>query len=283
MGCFVAVPQDHVYLVETCGNFSNMAGPGFNCIGVPGICAVGGKVNMRISQIVVPVETKTNDNVFVMFLVAVQYQVKRDKVYEAFYTLQDPVKQIQSYVFDVVRASVPKLNLDDVFASKDEIATDVRTQLRQEMGQYGFEIRDALVVDVTPDTRVRVSMNEINANKRLRMAAVEKAEAEKVRIVKDAEAEAESKYLQGFGLARQRKAIIDGLRDNVTTFSTDTKVDSKSAMDLVLVTQYFDTIQNIAKDKRTTVVYYQDEPGEAQSQFLDSIRTSIQQGTIKID
>eukprot|EP00922_Rhytidocystis_sp_ex-Travisia-forbesii_P029105 GHVS01042617.1.p1 GENE.GHVS01042617.1~~GHVS01042617.1.p1 ORF type:complete len:283 (+),score=27.14 GHVS01042617.1:103-951(+) len=282
MGCYVAVPQDSIYIVDTCGDFNRLAVPGFNCIGVPGICNVSGRVSMRIKQLVVHIETKTKDNVFVYFLVAIQYRVKRDKVYAAFYTLEDPVKQIQSYVFDVVRASVPKLNLDDVFASKDQIALDVREQLRHEMGQYGFEIMDALVVDVTPDQKVRESMNQINANKRLRIAAVEKAEAEKVRVVKHAEAESESKYLQGYGLARQRKAIIDGLRENVEMFSQQTSVDSKSVMDLVLVTQYFDTLKDISQGTATQCIYYQDD-GSDTAHIFDQVRSSVMQGNVGVN
>eukprot|EP00922_Rhytidocystis_sp_ex-Travisia-forbesii_P016862 GHVS01025171.1.p1 GENE.GHVS01025171.1~~GHVS01025171.1.p1 ORF type:complete len:283 (-),score=39.18 GHVS01025171.1:172-1020(-) len=282
MGCFVAVPQDKVFIVDTCGNFSRLASPGCRCIGFPGICNVSGRVSVRLNQLVVPVETKTKDNVFVYFLVAVQYQVKRDKVYEAFYTFEDPVKQIQSYVFDVVRASVPKMHLDDVFASKDQIAKDVREQLRQEMGQYGFEIRDALVVDVTPNEKVKHSMNEINANKRLRIAAVEKAEEEKVKVVKAAEAESESKFLQGQGLARQRKAIIDGLRENVENFSEHTSVDNKSVMDLVLVAQYFDTLKDISRGAQTQCVLYQDD-GDDTAHLCDELRSSILQGTVGVN
>merc|ERR1719181_2305407 len=189
-------------------------------------------------------ETKTKDNVFVKVCTAVQVEVKAEKAYEAIYRLTNPSTQIDSYVSDVIRGQVPAMKLDDLFESKDEIAQAVKERLSKSMGDYGYMIHQCLVTDLRPDDKVRMAMNEIDANRRLRVAATEKAEAEKVLKVKAAEADAESKFLQGQGVARQRTAIVEGLRRAVG--GDRGEMDSKTVQELLLITQYFDTLERLA-------------------------------------
>jgi regulator of protease activity HflC (stomatin/prohibitin superfamily) len=191
-------------------------------------------------------ETKTKDNVFVNVAVSVQYQVIADKAYDAYYRLTDPRGQIQSYVFDVIRSQVPRMELDDAFTSKKDIAEAVKTQLQEVMDDYGYAILQTLVTDINPDQKVKASMNEINASRRLKEAASHKAEADKIRQVKNAEAEAEARYLSGLGVARQRRAIVQGLQSCVTEFTDDVQgTTAKEVMDVLLLTQYMDTIQAV--------------------------------------
>ena len=202
------VQQQTAAVVQAFGKFARVAGPGLH-FKTPFVEVVAGTVNLRVRQLDVEVETKTQDNVFVKVLVSVQYFVLPDKIYEAFYKLQSPERQITSFVFDVVRARVPKIKLDDVFEKKDDIADAVKTELQQVMDDFGYDILKALVTDIDPDHKVKEAMNEINAAQRLRVAATEKGEAEKVLKVKAAEAEAEAKALSGKGIADQRRAIVD--------------------------------------------------------------------------
>jgi len=195
-------------------------------------------------------ETKTQDNVFVKVCVAVQVEPIAEKAYEAIYRLTNPKGQIDSYVSDVVRGQVPTLKLDALFESKDEIAQSVKERLSKSMGEYGFLIKQVLVTDLRPDDKVRSAMNEIDANRRLRVAAGEKAEADKVLKVKAAEADAESKFLQGQGVARQRTAIVEGLKHAV---GGDQTMDPKTVQELLLITQYFDTLEKLANGQATTV------------------------------
>ena len=213
-------------------------------------------MSLRIQESYMTCETKTKDNVFVAIQLAVQFEVIRSKIFEAFYSLQNPIVQINAYVFDVVRSQVPRMLLDEVFESKDDIALKVKDSLCKTMGEFGFYIHQCLVTDVAPNARVRDSMNEINASRRLRLAATERAEAEKNLTVKQAEAESESKYLQGQGIARQRRAIIDGLRDSVGDFQDSVHgMNAKDILELVLLTQYFDTIKEIGTQKGSNVVF----------------------------
>ena len=199
-----------------------------------------------MQQLDVICETKTKDNVFVQVAVAVQYRVLLGNAYDAYYRLSDPRSQIQSYVFDVVRSTVPKMELDEAFASKADIAEAVLEQLKDVMANYGYEIKNCLVTDLSPDYKVKASMNEINASRRLKEAASHKAEADKVKQVKAAEAEAEARYLSGLGVARQRKAIVQGLQESVGEFSDDVEgATPKDVMDILLLSQYFDTLSAV--------------------------------------
>jgi len=240
--CCVCVRTQEVGVVEDLGQFKRLLDPGFHFIPFP-LSQVAGTLSLRIQQLDVTCETKTKDNVFVRVEVAVQFRVITESAYDAYYRLSDPRGQIQSYVFDVVRSTVPRMELDEAFASKADISAATMAQLESVMKDYGYEILNTLVTDLSPDARVKASMNEINASKRLKEAASHKAEADKVQQVKAAEADAEARYLSGLGVARQRKAIVNGLQTSIAEFSdTVHGVTSKDVMDILVLTQYFDTL-----------------------------------------
>ena len=258
---FFTVEQQTSAVVERFGKFSRVAGPGLN-LKIPIAERNAGSINLRVQQLDVTVETKTLDNVFVHTVVAVQFMVVPDKVYDAFYRLDRPTVQITAYVFDVVRARVPKMELDDLFDRKDEIAIAVKQELSAEMDSFGYLIVQALVTDIDPDKKVKESMNEINAAKRLRVAAPERGEADKILKVKAAEAEAESKALQGKGIADQRRAIIDGLRESVDQFAQSISgTTPESIMQLVLMTQHYDTVKEIGASSRSNTIFMPYSPG----------------------
>ena len=258
---FFTVEQQTSAVVERFGKFSRVAGPGLN-LKIPIAERNAGSINLRVQQLDVTVETKTLDNVFVHTVVAVQFMVVPDKVYDAFYRLDRPTVQITAYVFDVVRARVPKMELDDLFDRKDEIAIAVKQELSAEMDSFGYLIVQALVTDIDPDKKVKESMNEINAAKRLRVAATERGEADKILKVKAAEAEAESKALQGKGIADQRRAIIDGLRESVDQFAQSISgTTPESIMQLVLMTQHYDTVKEIGASSRANTIFVPYSPG----------------------
>eukprot|EP00540_Astrosyne_radiata_P004646 CAMPEP_0116845438 /NCGR_PEP_ID=MMETSP0418-20121206/13267_1 /TAXON_ID=1158023 /ORGANISM="Astrosyne radiata, Strain 13vi08-1A" /LENGTH=282 /DNA_ID=CAMNT_0004476549 /DNA_START=95 /DNA_END=943 /DNA_ORIENTATION=- len=243
--CLQCVRTQQVAVTEDLGQFKALLSPGFHCIMWP-ISSIVGTLSLRIQQLDVVCETKTKDNVFVQVAVAVQFRVLVESAYDAYYRLSDPRGQIQSYVFDVIRSTVPKMELDEAFASKQEIADATLTQLKDVMKDYGYEILTTLVTDLAPDSKVKASMNEINASRRLKEAASHKAEADKVRQVKAAEAEAEARYLSGLGVARQRKAIVQGLQASVSEFSDEVEgATPKDVMDILLLSQYFDTLSSV--------------------------------------
>lgn len=268
--CFQCVRSQNIGVVEDLGQFKKLVGPGFHFLCCP-IQGITGFLSLRIQQIDVRCETKTKDNVFVDVSVAVQYRVIAESAYDAFYRLTDPRGQIQSYVYDVVRSTVPRMELDEAFASKKDIAANVLSQLRDVMRDYGYEIMESLVTDLSPDAKVKASMNEINASKRLKEAASHKAEADKIRQVKGAEAEAESRYLSGLGVARQRKAIFQGLQASVSEFSEEVQgATPKDVMDILLLSQYFDTLSTVGAN----TLILQHEPSTV-SDFQNQLGTSF--------
>jgi regulator of protease activity HflC (stomatin/prohibitin superfamily) len=268
------VEQRTVAVVQRFGKFVREAGPGIQ-MKVPFIDHVAGRVNLRVQQLDVGVETKTEDNVFVKMIVAVQYFVLPDRVYDAFYKLDDASRQIRSYVFDVVRAQVPKIKLDDVFEKKDDIAEAVKVELAHVMEGFGYGILKALVTDIEPDPRVKEAMNEINAAQRMRVAANEKGEAERILKVKLAEGDAQSKALQGKGIADQRQAIVAGLRDSVDEFQRSVPgTTAKDVMNLVLMTQYFDMLKEIGASSRSNAILIPHSPGNL-SALTEQIRTAM--------
>ena len=276
MGCCYSIPNDRMAIVVNCGKFDRIAPPGCLCLPIPCIYWKAGEVSLRIQENNVNVETKTKDNVFASIQIAVQFEVIRSKIYEAFYLLQNPVVQINAYVFDVVRSTVPKMLLDEVFESKDQIALQVKESLGKIMGEFGYFIHQVLVTDITPNGRVRDAMNEINASRRLRLAMTERAEAEKILSVKQAEAEAESKYLQGQGIARQRKAIVDGLRDSVGDFTESIHgMNAKDVLELVLITQYLDTMKDIGSAGNVKTVFVPNSDGNNMN--TDLLRNTLLQ------
>lgn len=231
--------------MEDLGQFKRLIGEGPSCILWP-LQSVTGRLSLRVQQLDVLCETKTKDNVFVQVGVAVQYRVVTEAAYDAWYRLTSPTSQIQAYVFDVIRSTIPRMELDQAFESKDDIAHSVLESLQQVMKDYGYSIVNTLVTDLAPDSKVKASMNEINAARRLKEAASHQAEADKVRQVKAAEADAEARYLSGLGVARQRKAIVKGLQASVSEFSSEVKgADPKDVMDILLLSQYFDTLSTV--------------------------------------
>lgn len=271
---FFTVEQRTTAIVQRLGKFVREAGPGLH-FKVPLLDRVIGRLNLRVQQLDVRIETKTEDNVFVQMVVAVQYFVLPEKVYDAFYKLDDATRQITSFVFDVVRARVPKIKLDDVFEKKDEIADIVKSELAQVMDGFGYGILKALVTDIEPDARVKESMNEINAATRNRCAATERGEADRILKVKAAEGDAQSKALQGRGIADQRKAIVEGLRDSVDEFRRSVPgTTAKDVMNLVLMTQYFDMLKEIGASSRTNAILIPHSPGNLTS-LTEQMRTAM--------
>lgn len=259
------VEQRTAVIIQRFGKFLKEAEPGFR-VKIPFIDRVVGRVNLRVQQLDVEIETKTEDNVFVRLVVAVQYFVLPEKVYDAFYKLENANRQITSFVFDVVRAQVPKIKLDDVFEKKDDIANIVKSELAQVMEGFGYGILKALVTDIDPDANVKTSMNEINAAQRMRVAATERGEADRILKVKAAEGEAQSKALQGRGIADQRQAIVAGLRDSVDEFQKSVPgTTAKDVMNLVLMTQYFDMLKEIGASSRTNAILIPHSPGHLAS------------------
>jgi regulator of protease activity HflC (stomatin/prohibitin superfamily) len=274
LGAFFVVKQQTVGLIERFGKFRRLVQPGLR-FKIPVMDNLVARINMRVQQLDVVVETKTADDVFVHLKVSVQYFVIPEKVYEAFYKLSNVHQQITAFVFDLTRARVPKLKLDDLFERKDEIADAVRSELGHTMSEFGYDILKALVTDIEPDSKVKEAMNEINAATRMRMAASEKGEADRILKVKAAEAEAQSKALQGKGIADQRKAIIEGLRDSVEQFQQAVEGSSaKDVMTLVLMTQYFDTLQNIGEHSHTNTILMPHSPGGLTA-IADQIRDAM--------
>ncbi|KAD2805399.1 hypothetical protein E3N88_38776 [Mikania micrantha] len=223
------------------------------------------------------------DNVFVQIVSSIQYRVIKQSADDAFYELQNPIEQIQAYVFDVVRAQVPRMTLDQLFEQKDDVAKTVLEELEKVMGEYGYSIEHILMVDIIPDPSVRRAMNEINAAQRLQLASVYKGEAEKILQVKKAEAEAEAKYLGGVGVARQRQAITDGLRENILNFSHKIEgTSAKEVMDLIMITQYFDTIKDLGSSSNNTTVFIPHGPGHIRD-IGDQIRNGLMEAKAGTD
>jgi regulator of protease activity HflC (stomatin/prohibitin superfamily) len=261
IGSFFTVKTADAAVVTRFGKFLRVATPGLNWK-IPYIDAVAGTVSLRVEQINLTMETKTSDNVFVTIPISVQTRVYADKVEEAFYRLTDPALQIKSYVEQVVLGHVPSMKLDEVFSGQAKIAQAVKSELDTDMSAFGYEIVNVLVTDIIPDPKVKQAMNDINAAQREQAAASAKGEAEKILVVKQAEAEAESKELQGKGIANQRKAIVEGLRSSIEEFKgAVTDVSTSEVMNLVLITQYFDTLKSIGENDKTNTLFLSHAPG----------------------
>jgi len=254
LGSFFTVETAQVAIVQRLGKFARVAGPGLNWK-TPYLETVVRRLSMKVQQFDVQVETKTEDNVFVQIPVSIQYKIIPEGVEAAFYKLSDPVKQIESMVYNVVLGHVPKMKLDDTFLNQADIASDLRDNLDASMKEYGYSIVKVLISDIVPDQKVKAAMNDINAAQREREATVSRAETNKMLLVKQAEAEAESKRLQGEGIANQRKAIITGLKDSVEDFAKTVPGSTpQDVMQLVLMTQYFDTLKEIAANDHSNTI-----------------------------
>jgi regulator of protease activity HflC (stomatin/prohibitin superfamily) len=273
-GTLFTVEQQSRAIIERFGRYVRTARPGLN-VKIPIIDGIAQRVSLRVQQLPVEVETKTLDNVFVKLFVAVQYRVIEGNEADSYYKLQNHVDQIKSYVLDVVRAKVPKMNLDEVFERKDDVGTSVKTELDASMKIYGFEIPNALVTDVNPADNVKAAMNEIQTQQRLQVAAAAKGEANKILVVKNAEADAESKRLQGEGIAKQRRAIVDGLRESIAAFTDQIGgVSAAEVLKLVLMTQYFDTMKEIGVSSGSKVILVPHTPG-GMSDIAEQLRAAI--------
>jgi regulator of protease activity HflC (stomatin/prohibitin superfamily) len=276
-GSFFTVETAEVAIVQRLGKFARVAAPGLNWK-TPFLETVVQRMSMRVQQFNVQVETKTQDNVFVQIPVSIQYQVIPDAVENAYYKLSDPVKQIESMVYNVVLGHVPKMKLDDAFLNQANIASDLRDSLDSSMKEYGYAIVRVLISDIVPDQKVKAAMNDINAAQREREATVSRAETNKLLLVKQAEAEAESKRLQGEGIANQRKAIISGLKDSVEDFAKTVPGSTpQDVMQLVLMTQYFDTLKDISANDRSNTILIPHTPNMLTDLF-DQLRTAIVTG-----
>jgi regulator of protease activity HflC (stomatin/prohibitin superfamily) len=267
------VKQQTSAIIETFGRFSSIRTSGLQ-FKIPMVQRIAGRINLKIQQLDVLVETKTKDDVFVRLKISVQFQVIREKVYDAFYKLQSPQDQITSYVFDVVRAEVPKMKLDDVFERKDDIAIAVKSELNDAMIDYGYDIIKTLVTDIDPDVQVKAAMNRINAAEREKVAAEYEAEAERIKIVAKARAEAESKRLQGQGIADQRREIARGLEESVDVLN-NVGINSQEASALIVVTQHYDTLQSIGEETNTNLILLPNSPQAGSNMLNDMIASFV--------
>ena len=278
------VRQQTFAVVERWGKFSRVASPGVN-FKIPIADRVAGRVSIRVQELNVKIRTKTSDNVFVDLLIAVQYYVDgQEKVWDAFYKLTDPKQQMESWIFDNVRAKVPTMSLDSVFENKDEIAKEIEDSLGVRLGEYGYKLVRALVNDIQPDKGVADAMNEINRQQRLRVAAEYEGEAKKIIVIKEAEADARSKELSGEGIAKQRIAIVAGLRESVKDASDALGVDPQSVMTLVLMTQYYDMLTDVGKNAETNTILLPHSPGavgDLREQIISSIEAGKAAGAAK--
>jgi len=269
---FFVVKQQTAAIIERFGRFTSVRNSGLQ-LKTPIIDRVAGRVNLKVQQLDVMIETKTKDNVFVKLKVSVQFKVIQDSVYEAFYKLEYPHDQITSYIFDVVRAEVPKMRLDDVFERKDDIANAVKKELNDAMTRYGYDIINTLITDIDPDIQVKNAMNRINASDREKTAAEFEAEATRIKIVAKARAEAESKRLQGQGIADQRREIARGLEESVNVLN-NVGINSQEASALIVVTQHYDTLQSIGETTNSNLILLPNSP-QAGSDMLNNMVASF--------
>jgi regulator of protease activity HflC (stomatin/prohibitin superfamily) len=267
------VKQQTAAIVERFGRFLAVRNSGLR-FKIPLVDRISGRINLKIQQLDVLVETKTKDDVFVRLKISVQFQVLKTKVYDAFYKLENPHDQITSYVFDVVRAEVPKMKLDDVFERKDDVAIAVKTELNEAMINYGYDIIKTLVTDIDPDVQVKAAMNRINAAEREKVAAEYEAEAERIKIVAKARAEAESKRLQGQGIADQRREIARGLEESVDVLN-NVGINSQEASALIVVTQHYDTLQSIGEHTNSNLILLPNSPQAGSNMLNDMIASFV--------
>lgn len=273
LGAIFTVKQQTAAVLERFGKFLSIRNSGLQ-LKIPVFDRIAGRINLKIQQLDVLVETKTKDDVFVRLKISVQFQVIKEKVYDAFYKLESPHDQITSYVFDVVRAEVPKMKLDDVFERKDDIAIAVKQELNDAMINYGYDIIKTLVTDIDPDIQVKAAMNRINAAEREKVAAEYEAEAERIKIVAKARAEAESKRLQGQGIADQRREIARGLEESVDVLN-NVGINSQEASALIVVTQHYDTLQSIGEETNTNLILLPNSPQAGSNMLNDMIASFV--------
>ena len=272
LSTFFTVRQQTAVSIERFGKFESIRHSGLQ-MKIPIIDKIAARISLKIQQLDVIVETKTLDDVFVKIKVSVQFVVIKEKVYDAIYKLEYPHDQITSYVFDVVRAEVPKMKLDDVFVKKDDIAIAVKREVQESMETYGYDIIKTLVTDIDPDAQVKAAMNRINAAEREKVAAQYEGDAQRILIVEKAKAEAESKRLQGQGIADQRREIARGLVESVDVLQK-VGVSSQEASALIVITQHYDTLQAVGQQTNSNLILLPNSP-EAGSEMLNNMITSF--------
>lgn len=266
------VKQQTAVVLERFGKFLHIRNSGLQ-FKIPLVDRVAARLSLRIQQLDVIVETKTNDDVFVHLKISIQYQIVKEQVYDAFYKLQNPHEQLTSYIFDLVRAEVPKMILDDVFEKKDDIAHAIQRDLKDAMLKYGYDIVKALVTDIDPDASVKEAMNRINAAEREKIAAQHEGDAQRILIVERAKAEAQSKRLQGKGIADQRREIARGLEESVDTLN-NAGINPQEASALIVITQHYDTLQSIGSDTKSNLILLPNNPNAA-SNMLNDMTASL--------
>ena len=271
-GVFFIINQQTAGVIERFGKFHSIRQSGLQ-LKIPIIDRLAGKLSLKIQQLDVIIETKTKDDVFVHLKISVQFQIKREDVYNAFYKLQNPHEQITAFIFDVVRAEVPKMILDDVFVKKEEIAVAIQRELKEAMLNYGYDIVKALVTDIDPDQLVKIAMNRINAAEREKVAAQHEGDAQRILIIERAKAEAESKRLQGLGIADQRREIARGLEDSVDVLN-NVGINSQEASALIVVTQHYDTLQSVGDSTNSNLILLPNSP-QAGSDMLNNMIASF--------
>ena len=267
------VKQQTIAVIERFGKYKSSRGAGLQ-LKIPLIDKISGKISLRIQQLDVIVETKTKDDVFVHLKISVQFLVQKNHVYDAFYKLQNPHEQITAFIFDVVRAEVPKMILDDVFEKKDEVALAIQRDLKEAMLNYGYDIIKALVTDIDPDENVKIAMNRINAAEREKVAAQHEGDAQRILIVERAKAEAESKRLQGKGIADQRREIARGLEESMVVLNR-AGINSQEASALIIVTQHYDTLQSIGSKSGSNLILLPNNPNTASNMLTDVVTGMI--------
>lgn len=289
--CPITTDTGTVRMIERCGKFSHVTNPGLSFL-ICCIDAASDPLSMRLQQLEVSCQTKTKDNVFTDVKVSIQFQITKDEtsMYNAYYRLSNPKAQIESYVFDVVRATVPKIDLDQVFLEKEEIAAAIASNLKENFGSFGYEILATPITEIEPAAEVKNAMNQINKAKRTKDAANDEGEAVKIRAVKDAEAaasaieiqakaDAEAMYMAGVGIARQRQAIMSGLRESVSAFGKEVEgIDAKQVLDLMIVTQYFDMMSTIGHASKSNAVFLNHSPSQL-SELTSSVNRGFLAGT----
>ncbi len=277
-GLFI-VRQQTTAIIERFGKFSKISQSGLN-LKIPLMDRIAGRVSLKIQQLDVIVETKTKDDVFVHLKISVQFQILREKVYDAFYKLQNPEEQITAFIFDTVRAEVPKMIIDDVFVKKDDIAHAIQRELKDAMLNYGYDIVKALVTDIDPDSQVKEAMNRINAAEREKVAAQFEGDAQRILIVERAKAEAESKRLQGRGIADQRREIARGLEESMVVLNR-AGINSQEASALIVITQHYDTLQSIGADTNSNLILLPNNPNAASNMLNDMVTSLVAANKIK--
>jgi len=278
-GTVFTVKQQTTAIIERFGKFARISQAGLQ-FKIPLVERIVGRVNLKIQQLDVIVETKTKDDVFVQLKISVQFQILKQKVYDAFYKLQNPHEQITAFIFDTVRAEVPKMKLDDVFEKKDDIALAIQRELKEAMLNYGYDIVKALVTDIDPDAQVKEAMNRINAAEREKVAAQYEGDAQRIIIVEKAKAEAESKRLQGQGIANQRREIARGLEESMDVLNR-AGINSQEASALIIITQHYDTLQAVGERTNSNLIMLPNTPTAASNMLNDMTASLIAANEIR--